>query len=203
MYFDKVASTWDTLSSQERARALSDVIVKEVPNSSELIALDFGCGTGMLATELSNSFKKVFCSDLSPKMLEVLNSKLKADAIQNIDILSNSQMYSKEMYHSVDVIYSSMVFHHIIDIEAELIKLHRLLKPDGKLIIIDLDTVSETFHESNSEFEGHHGFERDKIISIVNDCGYKNLSASTVYKGEKDTKNGKICFTLFLLKAEK
>ena len=95
MYFDKIAFNWDNLSKQERAQALSDRIKEEVNDASKLTALDFGCGTGLIAFDLTDTFKEIYCTDLSKNMLEVLNNKLTESDNEKIKIIEINSLDSE------------------------------------------------------------------------------------------------------------
>ncbi len=203
MYFDDVALNWDTNARIQRAKILSEKISEELNNTANLYALDFGCGTGLLSFCLSDSFRGIACSDLSDKMLEVLSNKLASSDYPNIKTIPLKELYSSECNNKFDVIYSSMVFHHIVDVKAELKKLYGLLKENGSLIIIDLDIVDERFHSDCPDFDGHHGFDRQDISDIFEQCGLKNINFKTVYSGQKVIKNSNINYSLFLIKGKK
>ena len=203
MYFDDVALNWDTNARIQRAKILSEKISEELNHTANLYALDFGCGTGLLSFCLSDSFRGIACSDLSDKMLEVLSNKLASSDYPNIKTIPLKELYSSECNNKFDVIYSSMVFHHIVDVKAELKKLYGLLKENGSLIIIDLDIVDERFHSDCPDFDGHHGFDRQDISDIFEQCGLKNINFKTVYSGQKVIKNSNINYSLFLIKGKK
>ena len=203
MYFDDVALNWDTNARIQRAKILSEKISEELNNTANLYALDFGCGTGLLSFCLSDSFRGIACSDLSDKMLEVLSNKLASSDYPNIKTIPLKELYSSECNNKFDVIYSSMVFHHIVDVKAELKKLYGLLKENGSLIIIDLDIVDERFHSDCPDFDGHHGFDRQDILDIFEQCGLTNINFKTVYSGQKVIKNSNINYSLFLIKGKK
>ena len=203
MHFDKAALTWDSDSRIKRAEVLSKKLLEEFPQTSDFCALDFGCGTGLMALCLSESFKEIICTDLSEKMIQVLNDKLASSDYPNIKTIPLKELYSSECNNKFDVIYSSMVFHHIVDVEAELKKLYGLLKENGSLIIIDLDIVDERFHSDCPDFDGHHGFDRQEIMNILSKCGLKNINIKTIFEGHKPIEKDNIDYSLFLLKGER
>ncbi len=203
MYFDKIAFNWDNLSKQERAQALSDRIKEEVNDASKLTALDFGCGTGLIAFNLTDTFNEIYCTDLSKNMLEVLNNKLTESDNEKIKIIEINSLDSEIFAEKFNVVFSSMVFHHIVDIETELKRLYHLLKKDGIIIIIDLDVVDKRFHSDNGDFDGHHGFDRESLADSLKNIGFKNTSYKTVFSGKKKVDNDDINYSLFLIKGEK
>lgn len=203
MYFDDAALNWDTDSRIKRAKFLSLKVSEELYNTSDLSALDFGCGTGLLSFYLSDTFKEITCSDLSDKMLQVLNEKILLSKADNINTVNVNDLYDSRYENKFDVIFSSMVFHHIIDIKLEISRLCKLLKENGSLIMIDLDSVDKQFHSDCPDFDGHNGFNRREIDNVFESCGLKDISIKTVYSGQKIIGNYYIDYSLFLAKGTK
>jgi len=203
MYFDEIATKWDTQRRIVRAKVLADSIFKKLDNPERVTALEIGCGTGLISFVLSDKVHEIYCVDESKEMLNVINEKIDNSDIHNvfpsgIDFLDNNNHHNK-----FDLIYSSMVFHHITDIENELKKLYKLLKENGCLIIIDLDIVDEKFHIEENDFNGHHGFERIDLQKAINKSSFHNICFQAVYKGEKSIYNEIIPYSLFLCSARK
>lgn len=134
-------------------------------------------------------------------MLDVLAEKKRLLAAENVLPASMRLLTEPESLGRFDIVFSSMVFHHIPDTEAELNLLRPLIKRGGKLIIIDLDTVSPAFHGNDPLYSGHHGFCREALAETVARYGYYNVSCSTAYSGTYVEKNETAPYTLFLMEA--
>jgi ubiquinone/menaquinone biosynthesis C-methylase UbiE len=79
--------------------------------------------------------------DLSGDMLGKAQDLLSSQALSNVELrkenITNMASFSDQ---SVDVVISTVAFHHLPDIEAldrTFSEVHRLLKPDGGLYIVD------------------------------------------------------------------
>lgn len=202
MYFDEMATQWDTPERVVRARSLAASIGESTDLGTDAIALEFGCGTGLVSMELHDRFKKILCVDSSPVMLEVLEEKVRLRKIDNLSVHGTDLLESVQYFGKIDAIYSSMVFHHIVDWSNELKRLKPLLKKDGLMVIVDLDTVDPLFHESEAGFNGHHGFDRLDFLKTVEGCGFHSISFQDVYQGEKKISTGSIPYSLFLCRAK-
>jgi ubiquinone/menaquinone biosynthesis C-methylase UbiE len=104
---------------------------------------------------------------------------------------------------SYDVIYTSMALHHIIDIKTTIKNLHRLLKKDGYLCIIDLNEEDGSFHKEEKEFKGHNGFNQNDLKNLLLETGLKEVESNTFYQNEKIVKEMKVEYSLFLMVARK
>ena len=148
MSFDDAALHWDTPERIERANKLAASILHAVGDAPKDTALEFGCGTGLLSFALREHFQHIDCVDASEGMLYVLRQKIETADASNIVASDSGLLAQKEYAGAFDVIYSSMVFHHITDVEAQLRTLSPLLKPNGLLITIDLDKEDGSFHRA-------------------------------------------------------
>ena len=203
MDFNKVPKEWDNPERIERMEILSRKILESIENPSEKTALEIGCGTGLLTTRLSKKLKEVACFDTAEGMLHILKDKIENDDIKNISIYSEDILTNEDFYEKFDLVYSCMVFHHIIDIEKEFQLLNRLLKKDGQVMIIDLDEEDGSFHMHDKNFNGHNGFNRDEFKAVLEKQGFKDVVFETVFKGIKEFQDKKTEYSLFLCIAKK
>jgi len=98
--------------------------------------LDVGCGTGRFAFRLqdANSHIKVHGVDLSKEMIEKAKSKLRADEIHFAMGDVEELPYSSNTF---DIITCGSSFHHYPNQGKALFEMRRVLKPGGRLMIID------------------------------------------------------------------
>lgn len=202
MYFDEVATKWDTPKRIERAKILSKFILDKFNNMDTMSALEIGCGTGLITLELNNAFKEIYCVDTSKEMLNALKSKVLKYELSNVYPCEIKSIYNDNFYKGFNVIYSSMVFHHITDIESELKILYGLLKKDGYLIIIDLDEEDGRFHKNEKGFCGHNGFKREYLKEILEKCNFNEITFETIFKDRKEFEDEIIEYSLFLCLAK-
>lgn len=203
MSFDEKARVWDNLGRIKRTEVLSKAIIERIEYAEGKTALEVGCGTGLFTTRLSKVLKEVACFDTSEEMVKVLKEKIEEGNIKNISIYTEEILNNKEFYEKFDIVYSSMVFHHIVDIEREFELLNNLLKKDGQIIIIDLDEEDGSFHKNEKDFNGHNGFNRDEFKKILEKYDFKDVTFETVFNGTKIVFDKEVDFSLFLCMAKK
>jgi ubiquinone/menaquinone biosynthesis C-methylase UbiE len=99
--------------------------------------LDIGCGTGIFAERLceSDSSIEVWGVDFSLKMIDEGKRRMGAGApIHFVQADSESLPLADGMF---DVVTCSNSFHHYPDQGRAVSEMHRVLRPGGKLMILD------------------------------------------------------------------
>lgn len=98
------------------------------------LALDFGCGSGVMLPFLSAISRQVVASDIDLVPLESVRKHIPlAPNVRVHDAAVNS--LSDLPANSVDVILALDVLEHVTDLQGTLTALLRLLKPCGQLIV--------------------------------------------------------------------
>src|ERR1051325_6560469 len=137
--FDERAKDWDSDPGKvERARVVADAIRRAIPLSTEMKALEYGCGTGLLSFALQHNLEQITLADTSQGMLDVLKEKIAKAGMTNMYPLRldlTSDPLPSERY---DLVYSLMLLHHIHDFHSVLARFCDLLLPNGYLVIADL-----------------------------------------------------------------
>jgi ubiquinone/menaquinone biosynthesis C-methylase UbiE len=100
--------------------------------------LDVGCGTGNMAIRLARCYPQVRVTgvDLSPGMINVAQSK--SCSIVNVSFMIAAVEHLPLTSASFDLVLSTLSFHHWSDTQAGLAECHRVLKPGGRLIVVDI-----------------------------------------------------------------
>lgn len=128
--FDKVYKYYDKFMAMFKLYKLDEI--KAAANLEEYeIIVDVGGGTGRLAESICNSCKTVYVIDESEKMLSKVKQSLKLISIKGNAL--NSPFDNK----SIDTVILSDVFHHIKEQEKLIIEINRILKDDGKVVMLD------------------------------------------------------------------
>lgn len=203
MSFDDYAKAWDTDKRINRAKIIANEISKSIDINDNYSAMEFGCGTGLVSFNLHDKFKSIALVDSSKGMIDILNSKIDKYKVDNmtpyhLDISNKNPLDMK-----FDVIYNSMVLHHIHDTKAIINNFYELLHKDGYLCIVDLDEEDGSFHKNYPEFDGHNGFNQDDLKHILTSVGFKNIESNTFFYDEKNVEGQNIKYSLFLMKAKK
>ncbi len=195
--FDTKAKHWDLLPRRiALAQAVADAIRKQIRLHNKMTAFEYGCGTGLVSFALQPYLGHITLADSSEGMLAVLNGKIAASGITNMTTIMLDLEIDPLPADRYDLLYTSMVLHHIADTQKMLQRFCDLLVTGGRLGIADLDQEDGTFHEPG--FQGHYGFDRKAIKKQLTAAGFQNVSVITCTLVTKETVNGIKTFSVFL-----
>jgi ubiquinone/menaquinone biosynthesis C-methylase UbiE len=203
MNFNDYAKTWDSEIRINRAATIANEISSSICINENLSAMEFGCGTGLVSFNLYDRFKSITLVDSSKGMIDILNSKIAKYEVTNMVAYNLDLSINSSLDIKYDVIYNSMVLHHIHDIISITKKFNKLLNKDGYLCVVDLDEEDGSFHKNEHEFDGHNGFNQVDLKQILVNSGFKDVESNTFYYDEKTIDGEKIKYSLFLMKARK
>ena len=135
-------------------------------------------------------------------MLDVLKKKIQAAAIDHMSPIRLDLMEDVAPATTFDVIYTMLTLHHIDDTERILRIFHTLLAEHGCLFIADLDKEDGSFHRAG--FEGHNGFDRQKLQTQLEGAGFSEIRYETCYTITKEVDSGATkAFPVFLMTCKK
>jgi len=99
---------------------------------------DLGCGDGYLTIEAARWAKKVVAIDRSPDMLARAKALAKRRGVSNI-VWKRGELEALPLADaSVDIAVLSQALHHAIDPARALAEAARVLRPGGRLLVLDL-----------------------------------------------------------------
>lgn len=109
-------------------------LLRYIPESNQRI-LDMGCGTGDFCLEIINKSPEVTGLDISSAMISV--AKHKCSIKGNVNFLLGDYLQIEFPPEHFDCIISVAAVHHL-NMPEFLIKAGKELKPNGRLIVLDL-----------------------------------------------------------------
>ena len=117
------------------------ILSEQLNLESRMLAADFGCGSGEwvlpLAKELGDG--KVYAIDLLEEPLSALRGKIRANNLQNIEIVKADveKTISRLLSKSLDLVLMTNLLFQVSDRKAVLAEAKRALKPGGRILVID------------------------------------------------------------------
>jgi ubiquinone/menaquinone biosynthesis C-methylase UbiE len=138
--YDKIANIYDRRWNSYVSKTLS--FLKNWANiSPQATVLDIGCGTGEFESLIlrDNPNQQITGVDISEQMLLVGKQKFQAHphVYSNVSFQIAGASNLPFANHSFDVVVSASAFHFFDDPVAALTEIKRVLKPGGKVFILD------------------------------------------------------------------
>lgn len=111
-------------------------LISKLDISPRDVVVDFGCGPGFFLIPLARVAAKAIGIDVSTRMLERAASYAKKNKV-TVELLQSNGTDIRLQDNSVDLILLGHVFHEVEDEQRVLKEFLRVLKPPGRLIIVE------------------------------------------------------------------
>ncbi|QYY36919.1 metalloregulator ArsR/SmtB family transcription factor [Ruficoccus sp. ZRK36] len=146
---------------------------------------DLGAGEGVLAQLLAQRAESVYCIDNSKKMVEVGTDLAKRHGIDNLYYQHGDIEDVPLEDASVDLAYLSQALHHARKPFRALSEAHRILKPGGRIIVLDLK--EHTFERARDLYaDAWLGFAENTLYQWLKELGFEQVDVSVVAREEQE-----------------
>lgn len=186
LFADK-AVDWDARPvPQQISDGVSRALRAGIDLQPEWVVMDFGAGTGLIASKIAPHISRIVAVDVSPAMLDQLAQK--PELAGKVEIHCQD-LLSKPLANRVDLVVSAMAMHHVADTAALLRALFQHLVPGGRVALADLDAEDGTFHPAGTEGVHHAGFARDALERLFVGAGFTEVRFETACDVHRDGKS--------------
>lgn len=180
--FNQVAGRFDRQYGPGRSwQAFGQFLLRVIP---PLDIADLGSGEGLLAELLARNARKVICVDNSKRIVNFGQRKARKNNLKNLEFRHGDIEKPPVPAESVDVALLSQALHHAHNPENALSAAHKILKPNGKIIIIDLR--EHKFEQAKSLYGDRWlGFAKSTLYDWLEKAGFKKIEISDVAREEE------------------
>ena len=170
-YFERVAESWDELRALYLPQAELERALEEMLGSRPLGELvDIGTGTGSLLRLLADRVERGVGIDLSHEMLNVARSNIERAGLRNVHV-RRGDMYALPLDDAAfDLATLHQVLHYAADPRAAIREAARVLRPGGRLVVVDFAPHAEERLRSEHQHL-RMGFADEEIRRHVEDAG--------------------------------
>ncbi len=157
---------------------------------------DFGCGTGVLSASLARWARKVVAIDQSRQALKKARERARRDGLKNIDFLQEDLHQLSLPSGKLDLVVASQSLHHTDQPAAVLREAARILKPGGKVVVLELMPHREEWVRERLGHK-HLGFQPDELSAELGEAGFSDVTCETHARDGAPAREG--TFRVFLL----
>jgi len=141
-YFKRVNQGWDKIRDTFFSAQDLKGIFERIDFNYDESLLDLGTGTGFIALHFAPYVKEVIGLDSNSEMLHSAVMKKKSLGLNNVSFIQGNIEKLPFYGRTFDVIVCNLVLHHLVDPFSSLKEIKKVLKKDGKLIIVDFNRHS-------------------------------------------------------------
>lgn len=135
-----VARYIDRLQSEDRVADLQvDLVMEKLALPSDAVVGDLGCGPGVFALAFARACPQglVYASDIEPAQLDRVRERIHAHGALNVVPVLASADDPHFPPGRLDVVFVADTYHHLEDRVAYFERLRSVLKPDGRLAVLE------------------------------------------------------------------
>lgn len=172
LYFDELAGRFGKDYVPGRSwKALAEAFIKVL---NYKVVADLGAGEGTLSQLLAQNAEKVIAVDLSPKMVEFGQNLAIQNGLDNLEFRVGDIENPPIDPSSLDLAILSQALHHAEHPQAAINAAFSILKPGGRLIVLDLN--QHTFDEAREMYADRWlGFSESDIASMMEKAGFERV----------------------------
>ncbi len=182
LFFNQVAGRFDRSYGPGRSwAAFGHLLLRILP---PITVADLGSGEGLIAELLARRCRKVIAVDNSEKMVKFGATKAKKNGLKNLEFRVGDVQQPPIDPGSVDLVILSQALHHAETPSEAIASAHRILKPSGQLLILDL--VQHKFEQARELYGDRWlGFSESTLHRWLEDAGFKQIEISVVDREEQ------------------
>ncbi len=176
-YFDELAGKFGRSYVPGRSwKALAHTLITLLP---PLTVADLGAGEGTLSQLLAKRARKVIAIDNSEKMVEFGAKLSRKHGFRNLEYRLGDIEDPPIAKNSVDLAVLSQALHHAIKPEHAIKSAHRILKKNGRIVVLDL--LSHHFEKARELYADHWlGFSEVRLHELLEKAGFREIEISVV-----------------------
>lgn len=137
------------------------------------VVADLGCGTGEAVAALATRVARVVGVDREPAMLAAARERV--NGAPGVELLLGELTDLPLPTASIDVATLMLALHHLQEPEAALREAARVLRPGGKLVLLDMLAHNRAEYRVTMGHV-HLGFAPDRVASMAEAAGFELLS---------------------------
>ena len=149
-----------------------------------MVIADLGAGEGTLSQLLARTAKQVIAVDNSEKMVEFGAALAREHGFSNLEYRLGDMQTPPIAAGSVDLAIFSQALHHASQPERAIVAAHTILKPGGRLVVLDL--LAHGFEQARELYADLWlGFSELELHQFLERAGFEATAVSVVAREEQ------------------
>ncbi len=180
-YFDELAGKFGRNYVPGRSwQGLAETLLTLMP---PMVIADLGAGEGTFSQLLARRSKKVIAVDNSEKMVEYGRELARKHGVKNLEYRKGDLEEVPIRDETVDLAFFSQALHHAQHPERAVAEASRILKPGGRIVVLDL--LRHSYEEARELYADLWlGFTEVEVTRFLRQAGFKNIETSIVHSEE-------------------
>lgn len=181
-YFDELAGRFGRQYVPGRSwKGLAETLLMLMP---PLVVADLGAGEGTFSQLLARRAQKVIAIDNSEKMVQFGSDLARRNELTNIEYRVGDIESPPIADSSVDLAFFSQALHHAAHPQRAVDQAMRILKPGGRIVILDLKRHS--FEEARELYADLWlGFSEVELDGFLRSAGFVLIEVTPVHREEE------------------
>lgn len=182
LLFNQVAGRFDRSYGPGRSwQAFGQMLLRVLP---PLVVADLGSGEGLLSELLALRCRRVIAVDNSEKIIAFGAAKARKAGLKNLEFRLGDLEDPPVDPGSVDLVVLSQALHHAQDPPKALRSAHRILRPRGQVMILDLR--QHRFEQAHQLYGDRWlGFSEGDLTRWLEDAGFREVEVTVVAREEQ------------------
>ena len=178
-YFDSLAGKFGRSYLPGRSwEGLAEVLLRLMP---PMVIADLGAGEGTFSQLLALRAKQVIAIDNSERMVEFGRKLARTHGLRNLEFRLGDLEAVPLEEGAVDLAFFSQSLHHAIHPEKAVAEAFRIVKPGGRIVILDL--LRHQFDEARELYADIWlGFTELELRNFLKKGGFRNVQTAVVHR---------------------
>lgn len=144
-------------------------------------AIDLGCGDGSITVEIGRFARKVVGIDVNPRALAAARKRAEREKLDNVVFREDRIEALREKDASYDLAVLCQSLHHMTDPARGIQEAARVLRPGGRLLVVDLAPHKEQWVLAKLG-HAHLGFEPQHLREMLSAAGLTRIALEEVHQ---------------------